>query len=481
MYFPFKYFEYVTSIRFTKCTLSFSFTILPHYSFVAVYIYPIDSKNFANTDFGILSEELAFWTNKGSTPYVGGDFNSRLGNIAELSGKTLKWRYEPNVDITKNQHGKDLAGICELHKILPLNHCRYLKNNWPGKFTYCKGGKQSQIDFCLTTKRGRINVKDFQIIDSKWHISDHLPLAITISLPYEINAEALLVRATELTSECNTAYPLKTYRFNFNYESACNELFLTQHTIEDSLQTGSPDAIINAIEAEIIPILQTNKKEKKVTRNIDLDYVTAMNDCDEMYQDYTQLLQEPLSNKDQLGQAFQKYQNARNNLNHTVIKQQEGKYKMIVESGDAKKLWTEINWSGKYKEKFQSNIPVQSMANYFEKLYEPLDMYETAEMDNLRTNTYIPVTDDPITLTEMRAAEKQLKKGGFDFSLPVMSMLAAVCSPTLIVLMNLIFYVTFPFKLAISLLCALPKKRKPETFNKLPWHPNATSANNPIR
>ena len=83
--------------------------------------------NYSNTDFGILSEELAFWINNGNTPFVGGDFNSKLGDIAELSSKTLKWRYEMNIDTGKNQHGKELAGIWEIHKILPLNHCQYLK------------------------------------------------------------------------------------------------------------------------------------------------------------------------------------------------------------------------------------------------------------------------------------------------------------------------------------------------------------------
>ena len=58
-----KYF--VTGIRFSKCTLSFSLDTLREYCFVGVYIYPIDSLNFSNSEFGILSEELSFWLNKG--------------------------------------------------------------------------------------------------------------------------------------------------------------------------------------------------------------------------------------------------------------------------------------------------------------------------------------------------------------------------------------------------------------------------------
>ena len=222
-----------------------------------------------------------------------------------------------------------------------------------------------------------------------------------------------------------------------------------QHMIDDSLQTGSPDAIINTIEEVMIPIMKIHKLKKEVTNNnTGFDVHAAMNGCDELY----------LCNKDQMEESLQEYQNALNKLNYTIIKQQESKYKMIVKSGDSKKLWAEINWSGKHKEKYQNNIPIQSMANYFEKLYEPLDINEKAEMDNLETNTYIPVTDDPITVNEMKAAHKKMKKGGYDFSLPVMSMLSQILLPTMTILTNLIFYVTFPLKLAISMLCAIPKK-----------------------
>ena len=41
------------------------------------------------------------------------------------------------------------------------------------------------------------------------------------------------------------------------------------------------------------------------------------------------------------------------------------------------------------------------MADYFKKLYEPLDINEIYEADNLQTNMYVPITDDPISTNEM--------------------------------------------------------------------------------
>ena len=71
-----------------------------------VYMYPYDSNNFEINDFGILSEEISHWINQDFIPYIGGDFNSRLGDINAISQKSLKWRYQQNVDIITNNHGR---------------------------------------------------------------------------------------------------------------------------------------------------------------------------------------------------------------------------------------------------------------------------------------------------------------------------------------------------------------------------------------
>ena len=110
-------------------------------------------------------------------------------------------------------------------------------------------------------------------------------------------------------------------------------------------------------------------------------------------------------------------------MNNTIIRQQESKYTKITENHDDKILWSEINWSVKHKEKSQGIIPVQLMADYFEKLYEPLDKNEKAEVDTLETNVYIPVPDPSITQAEMLTAQKSMKKGGYDISLRVLIML----------------------------------------------------------
>ena len=186
-------FDYVTNIRFTKISISFSLSCYPRYCYMAVCMYPMDSINYSLGDFGILLEEIEFGTKKGYIPFIGGDFNARVGDLNKMSRTALKWRYEPNIDTKTNSHGKQLMDICHHQRILPINHCIYYNKSWDGKYTYYKAGKQSQIDFCLTSQYGRNCITKFKILDESSHISDHLPLALSLSLSTIIDSRVLLL------------------------------------------------------------------------------------------------------------------------------------------------------------------------------------------------------------------------------------------------------------------------------------------------
>ena len=98
------------------------------------------------------------------------------------------------------------------------------------------------------------------------------------------------------------------------------------------------------------------------------------------------------------------------------------------------------------------------MRDYFERLYQPLDLDETAEMKNLHSDMYIPLTDDPITSDEMRYASSKMKKGGYDYSLDMLNLLLVCLSPILLIFFNLVFYVSYPIKFGMSILATIPKK-----------------------
>ena len=60
----------------------------------------------------------------------------------------------------------------------------------------------------LTNNDGRKLIVDFNIIKESWHLSDHLPLNIEISLRFSVNADVIFKRSCELKSFIPSQQPL---------------------------------------------------------------------------------------------------------------------------------------------------------------------------------------------------------------------------------------------------------------------------------
>ena len=148
--------------------------------------------------------------------------------------------------------------------------------------------------------------------------------------------------------------------------------------------------------------------------------MVTMAERDRLYKRHSNLKQDKYNNKDidiYIHTSYVSYQSARNKLNTREFQIQQKLYKEILQSSDEEKLWKEMNWSGKHKGGKTNVVPIKCMADYFETLYQPIDKEEMIEMNNLETDTYIPVTDDPINHLEIESAAAKMKKGGYDLSL----------------------------------------------------------------
>ena len=309
-------------------------------------------------------EEISYWINEGFITYIGGDFNSRIDDINDISQKSLKWRYQQNVDTITNNHGRQLASICELHNILPLNHCLYV-TVWEGNFTYHKANTSSQIDFIFTNQHGRKHITDFNIINNSWHMSDHLPLSIYLRLPSQISADILFARSLELAESSQSLNRMPSYRFKFNAVPAAQKLQEHPEQIMESCNTNSPDFIIETLEDCLIPILKENKiKRKPIVRNI-IKY-DIYEECDSLFNNKSQNC---ATNEDVVKESYETYQSTRNTLHANVFQFHEDKYKIILDNLDERKLWFEIKWSGGHKSSAEYQIPIQAMYNYCEHLF----------------------------------------------------------------------------------------------------------------
>ena len=123
----------------------------------------------------------------------------------------------------------------------------------------------------------------------------------------------------------------------------------------DSLQDGSPDGFLEALESAVNPILKCNKI--KCVNVVDGNDVTseAIKQCDDLYLEYVTALK---TNSHDCNDKYTLYQESRNKLNASVFSSHERKYKSIIQNEDVRTLWKYINWSVKYNADNNPEIPI---------------------------------------------------------------------------------------------------------------------------
>ena len=113
---------------------------------------------------------LADCDQKGLIPYIGGDFNSRPGDL-HLINTDNTWTYESNIDSKTNKHGKTFfRDLCCAGDVKPINGMKYYGRTFDNNFTFIRSNGQSQIDLCLKNAKGRKAMKNSRILINDWHI-----------------------------------------------------------------------------------------------------------------------------------------------------------------------------------------------------------------------------------------------------------------------------------------------------------------------
>ena len=451
------YAQYVKDLRFTKCSISFTLTHVPETFFMGVYIYPPASSNYSDADYAVVINEINYWTGKGFHPYIGGDFNSRVGDLNIISAESLNWRYTQNADPNVNPTKQHFSDMCEVLKILPLNHCLYGCKEFDGGLTYFKANRTSQIDFVLTDNVGRRNVTDFKLVTTGWHFSDHLPIDLTVRAGFDVNATSLLIRSKALaepTKPNNNKNFIRFYRKKFDIAAAKNILLENAAELTQAcVNSQSADFIVNSLHGMLGEVIDKTTLPRK--RNKEPANNAGINECDKKFQSYLNEISKTESDPNRAKELYEAYQQTRKDLNVQLASSVTEKYRKLTETQDSRKLWAAINWSGDVCAKPINHPPIDELTEHFSQLYEPIE--NDGDIDSLSTNVYIAETDDPITATELDDASNQMKKGGYDFPVSCVSLLMSTVGTVMLLLMNCILFGSFPAQLCISVLSAIPK------------------------
>ena len=439
---------------FTKFRLDF----IPNIVFIGAYIQPENSLYFNVNMFSELSELLIDIKERNLTPILGGDLNCRYGNLNQMFGNG-SILYNENIDKTSNHHGRTFgADLCKVGLTFPVNHLIHGNKNFAGNHTYYKGNKKSQIDFLYTNSDGIKYFNKFEIISDNWHLSDHCPILAECNIPEIINCAFILRRAKDL----NYAYdPHKTkiVRYLANYDKEkfsdrIKELFpIIESSVLKEIQNKSIEKAMNKLDHAIDEIYKFSKLRRNPSRSHE-DY-RLMNDANTKFDNLRKCINGEIEgNIEELSGI---YQNARNLVTKEIHYKEHMKWKSIIEDNNPKRLWKKIDWKGNVNRQVDKSPVIEDLAVHFQSLYQN-ERNEAKAIENLQTDQYVPYLDNPISNEEIKKALDNLKNGGFDHKLEYFKILFSTLSPLLLIIMNIFFYITFPVKLALSLLTAIPKK-----------------------
>ena len=281
----------VFDLTHNACYIAFRLDTVPSYIFGGVYIQPENSRYFTPNMFAELDTLLSRCVEYNYTPYIGGDFNSRLGDLNILS---TSWHYHKNVDQTTNKHGRTyMTDICKRNYIYPINHLKYNGMTFKGDFTYFKNEKKSQIDFVLTNNNGRKYMTSFEIINYDWHISDHKPTSLEIHVDSTISSTTILARAENMNYEYSPQQiKIQRYNKNYNFESINDYIQRNKEKLCENvstfLQENNIEPAVDVINNFVKDMHQYARKTKNTTTmNNNLN---IMNNANEKFKKYCEHL-----------------------------------------------------------------------------------------------------------------------------------------------------------------------------------------------
>ena len=359
-----------------------------------IYLVPDDSSYYRDESTSEIFCILRNVEKAGKNGFAIGDHNGRIGNL-EFSGKL----YENNVDLVTNPQGVLMKSIYKECSFYPVNHLNIGINTFPGNFTYVKAEKKSQIDFLFTNNHNKLDY--FHIEEKGLTLSDHKMLQCSIRIELNLPTKALI----SWTKDANIVGSIKKER-----------IFKLNFNIDKEKLKAEVNANLNIYVEDVISGVIAPK-----------DIIVKMNE----------ILQKDFENC--------KVEGIKNNVTDDWNKLNN------------RELWDRIDWSGKLSSTKNYDFPEKDETfKFFKNLYSP-ENEPSVENLEINTNIYIPVTDDPISMEEIKEGFTQQKKG-YNYTNNLLKPIKDSLFRVTFLLFNIIFFAIETIAWAPSLLFTIPKK-----------------------
>ena len=448
--------SHIFNIKYGSCYTSFRLDFIPGYIFIGAYIQPASSNYFEPSMFCELASLIMSSREKKLIPIMGGDLNCRFGNMTHAF-REQNLAYDENADNSTNSHGLTYGiDMCNSCNVFPINHLKVGNCSFTGDYTYYKADKKSQIDFIFTDSAGVKSILYFAIPNDNWHLSDHRPLYLEIKAAESINSSMLLRRAKDLNYVFDPQHT-KPIRHLSNYNKIIFQEYLTgsfpslERDVLKELRKENLNGAICKIEEYTTKAYRISKSKRGPTNTA----CKKMDDANKKFNNLRSCLNgDTDEDKDEL---LRLYQESRNLLSKEIYVTEQNQWSQLLSNRNSKSIWAKIDWNGNVR-KQTSNAPIfEDLTSHFEDLYKP-NVNDFKKINELTTDVYVESLDKPIDKEELDTAMNEMKKSGYDHRIEMFKIIYSIMSPLLLILYNIMFYISYPAILTVSLLNAIPKK-----------------------
>ena len=314
--------------------------------FIGAYIEPVGSRYFDPQVFGIIQS----YALKYEKVLLFGDLNAHV--------------FIENT----NSHGKIILSLAKDNNMDFINDIStYSKEN----FTFRRKNEWiSQIDFLLTSKSLKKNIKCFKINQNLSLPSDHSPIQWNFEYT---DLDNTLLRASELGgfSYCDKRFLTR----KINCDNINWTLFQQRmNETNNDIHTDNPDILISSLEENIKKLLQDSIIDKRYNSS-------------------------------------------------NIVNSENERWNYILSKKDYKLIWKSIDWSGNIQEQSHNELQPSSaeFIEHFNQLLNPQSEVMLIQNNFTENSPYIPVLDDNFNFIELQHAIKCLKITSGYLGLPAQS------------------------------------------------------------
>ena len=336
---------------------------LPGILFGFVYVPPHDSPYFSETSFSAIQEKLKTVSSVNECIIVG-DINARLGKKLrelpdDLDINDLSYPTIPDQIQTANTNANIIYSMCCEEKLAIVNNAKIKNKHFNSKLTYKQGRIwTSELDLCIMSPNLLNSITNFNIIQDFSLPSDHAPLSIT--LKQCLCLDTLLEHATYLGDHA--------VFYSRNKRNVCKKPIKYSQV--------DPPCFLNKLSLYELP-------------SIDIEIESVVKNMSETLYDCAA--------------------DSRVSVQPPQTDLSISRWDRLLDGNSDKQVWAAINWRGLVNDINPLESIGPSDEQFKEFFDQALNSDELTSLDQITSNTYVPVLDDPINEYEVREQIANLK------------------------------------------------------------------------